>query len=63
MTPVEFTAALQALLGELGSVVQFGFNQITEVFDVVVETPLLLIPVGFSIMGIVVKFGKKFIKL
>lgn len=54
---------LEQLIADMGAVVSFGFTQIANVFDLVIENPILLVAVGFSVFGIVVKFGKKMMKL
>lgn len=54
---------LELLLTSLGEVVTFGFTQIANVFQLVMDTPLLLVAVGFSVFGIVVKYGKKMLRL
>lgn len=55
-------SAIELLIDDTGLVVASGFSWITKVFTLITSNPLILIPVGFSILGIVIKIGKKFIK-
>lgn len=54
---------MATLIGDIGLVVAEGFAQITNVFDLIIGQPILLIPVGFTVFGIVMKFGKKLMRL
>lgn len=54
---------MATLLTDIGLVVSEGFSQITNVFTLIIDTPILLIPVGFTVFGIVMKFGKKMLRL
>lgn len=46
--------SMSALLTSLGSVVTQVFSWLPDMFDTIVDTPLLLLAVGISITGVVI---------